>query len=266
MFYWLLWWWSWRWWWYCMTVILGSFVIFCQIRCYPWRRRRGGWGRHQVVRLASPQTWKLDRPRDRGAEGWLFYPADQSQVSPFSSITHCPGMARRLGPSGGRREHSITTHVLLAFLSWRGEGSPLDSVTMAMASWGHLWLRPSEENERLQASTSQMRIAEIWSSLRCPLSRHCNSPISLEMRREVIGPLYSTMNSFWSVCNLLIWSENTRLVASILIEATNLVLKFFVFRYCCHHTWCINRLSASQTLPGYMICKVPHHPMGFLWI
>ena len=80
-------------------------------------------------RLAPPQTWKLDRPRDRGAGGSRLDPADQSQVSPFSPSPNCPGMARRSGPSGGRQEGRIATHALLAFLSWRGEGSPLASMT-----------------------------------------------------------------------------------------------------------------------------------------
>ena len=147
-------------------------------------------------RLAPPQTWKLDRPRDRGGREGLVDPADQSQVSPFSPSPNCPGMARRSGPSGGKREDSIETHALLAFLSWRGERSPLASMTKMMASWDHLWSRPSEENERLQASTSQMRMTETWSSFRRPLSRRCNSPIYLEMKRRRICPLYSTMNSF----------------------------------------------------------------------
>ena len=80
-------------------------------------------------RLAPPKARKLDRPRGGGGKERRVDPADQSQVSPFSPSPNCPGMGRRSGPSGGKREDRIETHDLLAFLSWRGEGSPLDSMT-----------------------------------------------------------------------------------------------------------------------------------------
>lgn len=52
-----------------------------------------------------------------------------------NAITHCPGMARRLGPSGGRLEISIAvSHDHLALSSWTGERSPLASMTIDMVS------------------------------------------------------------------------------------------------------------------------------------
>ena len=123
---------------------------------------------------------------------------------------------------------------------------------MTMGDWGHLWSRPSEENERLQASTSQ-KVTETWSSLRRPLNHRCNSPISLEMKRWRICPLYSTMNSFWSVCFDLIWKYK--------IARFNL---FINIRHCCHHTLTsplpsLSSQSFQNTSNCFCLIRYSHH-------